>query len=71
MTMDWVPLAPRRVCEVSYTQVDGHRLRHPAKLTRWRADREPRSCLLEQLDAPDASPAQVLAGEGPSAAGSS
>ena len=60
MTMDWVPLAPERVCEVAYTQVDGHRLRHPAKLVRWRPDREPRSCRLEQLDEPLAAPAQVL-----------
>ena len=71
MTMDWVPLVPRRVCEVAYTQVDDHRLRHPAKFVRWRVDRQPRSCLVEQLEAPDASPGQVLTGAGPSAAGSS
>ena len=60
MTMDWIPLAPQRVCEVTYTQVDGHRLRHPAKFRRWRPDREPRSCRLDQLDEPLAAPAQVL-----------
>ena len=60
MTMDWVPLAPERVCEVTYTQVDGHRLRHPAKFARWRPDREAHSCRLEQLDEPGAGPAQVL-----------
>src|SRR4051812_34539849 len=60
MTMDWVPIAPERGCEVAYTQVDGHRLRHPAKLVRWRDDREPASCRLEQLDAPAALPADVL-----------
>ena len=62
MTMDWIPLAPRRVCEVAYTQVDGYRLRHPAKFRRWRPDREPRSCGLEQLAAPAPVAAQVLAG---------
>ena len=61
MTLDWVPLAPKRVCEVAYTQLDGHRLRHPAKLVRWRPDREPASCRLEQLDAPAATPDQLLA----------
>ena len=60
MTMDWAPLAPRLVCEVSYTQLDGRRLRHPAKLVRWRPDREPSSCLMEQLEEPQDAPGQVL-----------
>jgi ATP-dependent DNA ligase len=47
-----VPLAPERVLEVSYTQVDGHRLRHAAKFVRWRPDREPGSCGLHQLAPP-------------------
>ncbi len=49
MELEWVPLAPVRVAEVAYTQVDGIRLRHPARFRRWRPDREPRSCTLEQL----------------------
>lgn len=61
MTMDWVPLRPELVAEVSYTHVDGHRLRHPARFMRWRPDREPRSCLLDQLDDPPELAAQVLA----------
>jgi ATP-dependent DNA ligase len=52
MTLDWVPLRPERVAEVSYTQVDDHRLRHPAKLVRWRPDRDPASCRVDQLDSP-------------------
>ena len=60
MTMDWVPLAPARVCEVSYTQLDGRRLRHPAKLVRWRPDREPSSCRMEQLEEPLAEPREML-----------
>ncbi len=62
MTMDWTPLAPDHVCEVSYTQVDGHRLRHPAKFVRWRPDREPRSCRLDQLDVTSLAAGQVFAG---------
>jgi ATP-dependent DNA ligase len=50
MTLDWLPLRPERVAEVSYTQVDSHRLRHPARLVRWRADRTPESCRIEQLE---------------------
>ncbi len=52
MPMDWIPLAPERVCEVSYTQLDGRRLRHPSKLVRWRPDREPASCHVDQLEEP-------------------
>jgi ATP-dependent DNA ligase len=61
MTMDWVPLRPELVAEFSYTHVDGHRLRHPARFVRWRPDRDPRSCLLDQLDEPADVAAQVLA----------
>jgi ATP-dependent DNA ligase len=60
MTLDWVPLAPERVAEVAYTQLDGYRLRHPAKLVRWRPDREPASCRLEQLVEPVVAPGQLL-----------
>jgi len=49
MALDWVPLRPERVCEVAHEQLDGWRLRHPARFLRWRPDRDPRSCTLEQL----------------------
>jgi ATP-dependent DNA ligase len=49
MDHDWVPLRPERVAEVALDQVDGTRLRHPARLVRWRPDRDARSCSLEQL----------------------
>ena len=49
MALEWVPLAPERVAEVAYTQLDGFRFRHPARFRRWRPDRDPRSCTLEQL----------------------
>ena len=62
MSMDWVPVSPTRVCEVAYTQLDGHRFRHPAKLVRWRDDREAASCRLEQLDQPTVALDQVLGG---------
>jgi len=40
---------------VAYDQLDGQRFRHPARLVRFRPDREPRSCGFDQLivDAPD------------------
>jgi ATP-dependent DNA ligase len=46
---EWVPLAPARVLEVQVDQIDGQRLRHAARFVRWRPDREPRSCDIEQL----------------------
>jgi ATP-dependent DNA ligase len=49
MTQDWVPVSPELVCEVAYDQVDGDRFRHPARFLRWRPDREPHSCTLDQL----------------------
>jgi ATP-dependent DNA ligase len=52
MELDWTPLAPELVCEVAYEQVDDRRFRHPARFRRWRPDRAPRSCHLDQLDRP-------------------
>jgi ATP-dependent DNA ligase len=54
MALDWVPLAPERVCEVAYDQLDHGRLRHPARFRRWRPDRTASSCTLDQLAAPEA-----------------
>jgi ATP-dependent DNA ligase len=49
MTMDWTPVAPELVAEVSYDQVDHDRFRHPVRFRRWRHDRDPRSCTFAQL----------------------
>jgi ATP-dependent DNA ligase len=49
MEQDWVAIVPDLVCEVRYDQLDGGRFRHPAKLLRWRPDREARSCAFDQL----------------------
>lgn len=48
MSLDWIPMAPTRVVEVSYDHLDARRLRHPARFRRWRPDREPGSCTFEQ-----------------------
>jgi len=49
MGLDWVPLAPRRVVEVAFDQVDDDRFRHPARFVRWRPDRDPESCTIGQI----------------------
>jgi ATP-dependent DNA ligase len=49
MPLDWVPLAGTRVAEVAFDRVDDGRLRYPARLVRWRPDRDPRTCTFEQF----------------------
>jgi ATP-dependent DNA ligase len=49
MEHDWVPLRPEVVAEVGFDQVDGDRFRHPARLLRWRPDRDARSCTIDQI----------------------
>jgi ATP-dependent DNA ligase len=58
MGLDWTPLAPDRVAEVGFDRLDDLRFRHPARLVRWRPDRDARSCRLEQLS--DAAPVQEV-----------
>jgi ATP-dependent DNA ligase len=60
MALDWVPLDPRRVCEVAYEHAEGGRLRHPARFRRWRPDRDPLSCKLDQLELLGAAPGELL-----------
>jgi ATP-dependent DNA ligase len=50
MELDWVPIAPERVCEVAFDHLDRDRLRHPARFRRWRPDRDARSCTFQQLE---------------------
>ena len=52
MSQDWAPVRPELVCEVAFDQLDDLRFRHPARFRRWRPDRDPHECRLEQLDEP-------------------
>ena len=61
MTMDWTPVAPTRVAEVTYDQLDGDRFRHPARFRRWRPDRDAASCTFDQFERPLAAPGALLA----------
>ena len=45
----WQPLAPKLVVEVEYDHVSGIRFRHGTKLVRWRPDKAPRQCTLDQV----------------------
>ena len=50
MEQDRIAVAPRLVCEVAYDQLDDRRFRHPARFRRWRPDRDPATCTLDQLE---------------------
>jgi ATP-dependent DNA ligase len=47
--LEWIELRPELVVEVSFDQAGPRRIRHGAKLLRWRDDRDARSCKFEQL----------------------
>ncbi len=57
---DWEPLKPKLVVEVSYDHVSGGRFRHGTKLLRWRPDKSPRLCTMEQLRQPRAGLSKLL-----------
>jgi ATP-dependent DNA ligase len=45
----WEGLRPELVVEVAFDHITGNRIRHGAKLLRWREDKEPGECLTSQL----------------------
>jgi ATP-dependent DNA ligase len=49
--LEWVGLRPELVVEVSFDHVSDGRIRHGTKVVRWRDDKAPQECRLEQLDA--------------------
>jgi ATP-dependent DNA ligase len=48
--LEWVKLRPELVVEVTFDHVSGGRIRHGAKVQRWRDDKPPEACGIEQLD---------------------
>ncbi len=47
--LEWVALRPELVVEVSFDHVSGGRIRHGAKIVRWREDKAPAECTFDQL----------------------
>jgi ATP-dependent DNA ligase len=45
----WEGLRPELVCEVQFDHITGRRIRHGAKFMRWREDKAPRECGIDQL----------------------
>jgi len=48
--LEWVSLRPELVIEVSFDHVSAGRIRHGARILRWRDDKAPGDCRIDQLD---------------------
>jgi ATP-dependent DNA ligase len=48
--LEWVSLRPELVIEVSFDHVSAGRIRHGARILRWREDKDPSACTIDQLD---------------------
>ncbi len=47
--LQWVELRPELVVEITFDHTSGGRIRHGAKVKRWREDKPPRECTVDQL----------------------
>jgi ATP-dependent DNA ligase len=47
--LEWISLRPELVVEVTFDHVSGGRIRHGTKILRWRDDKTPQECKLEQM----------------------
>lgn len=47
--LQWVELRPELVVEITFDHTSGGRIRHGAKVIRWRDDKPPRECTVDQL----------------------
>jgi ATP-dependent DNA ligase len=57
---DWQAVRPKIVVEVSYDHFTGGRFRHGTTILRWRPDKRPRQCTMDQLRQKSALPAALL-----------
>ena len=48
-TGEWEPVDPKMVVEVAYDHFTGDRFRHGTKIVRWRPDKAPRQCTMDQV----------------------
>ena len=47
--LEWISLRPELVVEITFDHTSGGRIRHGTKIVRWREDKKPRDCRIEQL----------------------
>jgi ATP-dependent DNA ligase len=48
--LQWVELRPELVVEITFDHTSGGRIRHGTKVQRWREDKDPRDCVVAQLE---------------------
>jgi ATP-dependent DNA ligase len=49
-TGEWQPVAPKIVVEVAYDHFTGGRFRHGTRFLRWRPDKDPYQCTMDQVE---------------------
>jgi ATP-dependent DNA ligase len=49
-TGEWEPVDPKIVVEVAYDHFTGGRFRHGTKILRWRPDKAPKQCTVDQVE---------------------
>jgi ATP-dependent DNA ligase len=49
-TAEWEPVSPKAVVEVAYDHFTGGRFRHGTRFLRWRPDKAPRQCMMDQVE---------------------
>jgi ATP-dependent DNA ligase len=47
--LEWIELRPELVVEVTFDHASGGRIRHGTRILRWREDKAPRECRLDQM----------------------
>jgi ATP-dependent DNA ligase len=47
--LEWIAVRPELVVEIAFDHMSNGRIRHNAKVLRWREDKPPRDCTLDQL----------------------
>lgn len=57
---EWQPLATKLVVEVEYDHFDEGRFRHGTSFQRWRPDKEPKQCTIEQVEQEGRSAVKLL-----------
>jgi ATP-dependent DNA ligase len=48
--LEWISVRPELVVEITFDHVSAGRIRHGAKVLRWRDDKKPRECTIDQLE---------------------
>jgi len=57
---EWQPLGPRLVAEVQFDHFTGGRFRHGTKFLRWRPDKKPAECTIQQVERENRSALNLL-----------